>query len=93
MDNLRELEQQLSAEGYTAQQFLINALGDDVFCLIQEQDEWQVVYAERGFVQEVLWRSLDQSSACEFMGQQVRRIQLKNPPDRTDMDTHWQHTL
>jgi hypothetical protein len=84
MDNLRDLEQQLSAEGYTAQHFLINALGDDVFCLIQEQDEWQVVYAERGFVREVLWRSPDQFSACAFMGQQVRRIQLRNPPGKTE---------
>ncbi len=82
MDTLRDLEQQLSAEGYTPQHFLIQSLGDDVFCLIQAQDEWQVVYAERGFVREILWRSPDLSAACAFMGQQVRRIQLKNPPDR-----------
>jgi hypothetical protein len=34
MDNLRDLEQQLSAEGYTAQHFLLNAL-EDVLKVIQ----------------------------------------------------------
>lgn len=84
MHNLRNLEQRLLAEGYTTHHFLLNSLGDDVFCLIQTPDAWQVVYAERGFVREVLWRSPDEASACVFMFQQVMRIQLSHSPEGSD---------
>jgi hypothetical protein len=73
--NSLELQRQLFAEGYSPQQFLVGALGDDVFCLIQDKNEWQVVYAERGFVREVLFQTIDETEACEFMFQYMMQIQ------------------
>lgn len=70
--NTTLLEERLRAEG--CHQFLINNLGDDVFCLIQAGNTWQVVYAERGFVRKVLFESASEAEACEAMFAQIMRI-------------------
>lgn len=55
-----------ACEGYK-----IHALGDDVFCLIKDKGLWQVVYAERGSVQQVLFESTNETEACNFLYQKI----------------------
>lgn len=69
--NRYELEQRLLAEGCVAHSFAIGRLGDDAFCLVQVEQQWQVVYAERGFVREVLFCSDEEAEACDFLYRQV----------------------
>ena len=54
--------------------FQVNRLGDDEFCLIQENGLWQVVYTERGAVQEVLFESESEAAACDFLYSHVTRF-------------------
>lgn len=70
--NRQQLEQTLKSEGC---HFAIGHLGDDLYCLIQTDGIWQVVYAERGCIQEILFQSADEAAACEFMAQQVTQLQ------------------
>jgi hypothetical protein len=70
--NIALLEERLHTKGCL--HFLIGKLGDDVFCLIRHGAAWQVVYAERGFVREVLFESASEAEACEHMFQQIMRI-------------------
>jgi hypothetical protein len=67
--NTIRLAQQLQAQGYW--RFLMGKLGDDEFCLIQANGQWQVVYSERGFVREVLYTTTDEASACGFFYRQI----------------------
>lgn len=48
--------------------YRIHALGDDVFCLIQEKGLWQVVYAERGAVQGLMQFGLSLSELEQSLG-------------------------
>ncbi|MBD2340249.1 SMI1/KNR4 family protein [Calothrix sp. FACHB-156] len=38
------------------------------------RDRWQVVYAERGAVQHLLFEFMDEAEACEFMYREIKRI-------------------
>jgi hypothetical protein len=67
--NAKLLAQKLQAEA--ARGFLIGALGDDEFCLMPANGGWQVVYAERGAVQDILFESPHESEACEFLYQKI----------------------
>lgn len=70
--NAKTLQAHLLAQG--AGGYQINRLGDDEFCLIREGGVWKVVYAERGFVQEVLFESLLEAEACAFLFDYVTRF-------------------
>ncbi|MDX2007956.1 MAG: hypothetical protein SFU83_22165 [Meiothermus sp.] len=70
--NAKSLKAHLLAQG--ADGYQINRLGDDEFCLIQEGGVWKVVYAERGFVQEVLFESGLEAEACAFLFDYVTRF-------------------
>lgn len=70
--NVRTLNAHLLAQG--AGGYQINRLGDDEFCLIYEGSVWQVVYAERGFAQEVLFESPSEAQACAFHFDHVTRF-------------------
>jgi hypothetical protein len=70
--NLAQLERKLQAEG--CHRYLLNKYGDDEFCLVRDQDQWVVGYTERGFLREELYRTTNESQACEFMFQQIMQI-------------------
>jgi hypothetical protein len=70
--NAELLDLKLWGEGCT--QYQIRQTGDDEFCLIQSGSLWRVVYTERGSVQDVLFESLDEAKACEFMYRQITGI-------------------
>jgi hypothetical protein len=41
---------------------------------LREHERWQVVHAERGVVQNLLFESTDEAEACEFMYREIKRI-------------------
>jgi hypothetical protein len=70
--NAELLDLKLWGEGCTLYQ--IRQLGDDEYCLIQDGECWQVVYAERGAIQEVLFESTDEAAACALMYRMVKSV-------------------
>ncbi len=66
--NIRELEQQLLAEGCNPLSFAIGERGSasDAFCLMQDDCVWQVFYTERGIDQKPLFSTTDEAEACTF---------------------------
>jgi hypothetical protein len=70
--NAELLDLKLWGEGCRLYQ--IRQMGDDEICLIQTDDSWQVVYAERGAVQQLLFEFTDEAEACEFMYREIKRI-------------------
>ncbi|MBD2472428.1 SMI1/KNR4 family protein [Nostoc sp. FACHB-145] len=78
--NAELLDLKLWGEGCRLYQ--IRQMGDDEICLIQTDDtpqeslceRWQVVYAERGTVQQLLFEFTDEAEACEFMYREIKTI-------------------
>ncbi len=70
--DIRSLRYKFWVEGCGA--YLIHRLGDDEFCLIQENDRWQVVYTERGSIQDVLFESDYEEESCDFLYQYVSKF-------------------
>lgn len=70
--NAELLDLKLWGEGCRLYQ--IRQMGDDEICLIQTDDTWQVVYTERGAVQQLLFEFTDEGEACEFMYREIKRI-------------------
>lgn len=78
--NAELLDLKLWGEGCRLYQ--ICQMGDDEICLIQTDDtpqeslceRWQVVYTERGAVQQLLFEFTDEAEACEFMYREIKRI-------------------
>ncbi len=73
-DNLNAELLDLKLWGKGCLQYQIRQTGDDVICLIQTGAVWQVVYAERGSVQNVLFESADEAHACAAMVEQIKNI-------------------
>ncbi len=70
--NAELLDLKLWGEG--CRKYQIRSFGDDEICLIQRDDNWQVVYTERGAVQQLLFEFTDEAEACEFMYREIKRI-------------------
>jgi SMI1 / KNR4 family (SUKH-1) len=70
--NAELLDLKLWGEG--CRKYQIRSFGDDEICLIQTDDSWQVVYTERGAVQQLLFEFTDEAEACEFMYREIKRI-------------------
>ncbi|WP_242038053.1 hypothetical protein [Tolypothrix sp. FACHB-123] len=70
--NAELLDLKLWGEGCSLYQ--IRSFGDDEICLIQTDDSWQVVYTERGAVQQLLFEFTDEAEACKFMYREIKRI-------------------
>lgn len=69
----QSLQQALIAAGCSTTQYAIGMLGDDCECLIEQHGEWLVVYAERGNIQMVLFRSTSEAEACAFLWQRMQQ--------------------
>jgi hypothetical protein len=66
--NTAELEQNLLDEGCNPSSFAIGLRGgtSDAFCLMHDDNAWQVFYTERGADQKPIYRSNDEAEACAF---------------------------
>ena len=69
-----ELTQYFEEEGYNPANYSINTRGSDVFCLMNDGQQWSVFYTERGRDESPVFTSSNESEACQFYVSLVQKM-------------------
>jgi hypothetical protein len=72
--NTTELKERLFEEGCNPLNYSIGLRGEDVYCLMQKGNKWQVFYSERGNDSTPIFQSESESEACAFYFDHIMKI-------------------